>query len=372
MDSTRAPERFDTVVIGGGQAGLAVGYHLANRGRRFVILDAYDRIGDPWRMRWDSLRLFTPARLNGLPGWPIPAAAWSFPTKDEMAEYMEAYTARFGLPVRTGVVAEWLGRDAGRFEVVAGERRYQSENVVVATGGFQSPRLPAYATELDPDILQLHSSQYRRPGQLRPGDVLVVGAANSGADIALELSRSHRTMLSGRHPGTEPVRPGSVWDRLLTPPFWFAVSHLLTVRTRAGRKLRSTLLSGGNPLARVKPKDLEAAGVQRLPKTVGIENGLPVVEDGRTVDVANVIWCTGFQPDFGWIDLPVFDDDGQPLHDRGVVTAEPGLYFVGLPFLFALTSSLVGGVGRDAEHIAEHIACRTATATSMIKTVANR
>jgi putative flavoprotein involved in K+ transport len=372
MYSTRAPERFDTVVIGGGQAGLAVGYHLANRGQQLVILDANDRIGDPWRKRWDSLRLFTPARLDGLPGWPVPAAAWSFPTKDEMADYLEAYAARFGLPVRTGVVAERLGRNAGRFEVVAGARRYEANNVVVATGGFQSPRLPAFATELDPDIVQLHSSQYRRPAQLRPGDVLVVGAANSGADIALELSRTCRTLLSGRHPGTEPVRPGSVWDRLVTPPFWFAASRLLTVRTWAGQKLRSTLLSGGHPLARVKPKDLEAAGVQRLPKTVGIENGLPVVEDGRTVDVANVIWCTGFQPDFRWIDLAVFDDNGLPIHDRGVVSAEPGLYFVGLPFLFALTSSLVGGVGRDAEHIAEHIACRTAAPTSMIKTVANR
>ena len=372
MDSTRDTERFDTVVIGGGQAGLAIGYHLANRGRQFVILDANDRIGDPWRTRWDSLRLFTPARLNGLPGWPFPAAAWSFPTKDEMADYLEAYAARFGLPVRTGVAAERFGRDAGRFEVVAGARRYEANNVVVATGGFQSPRLPTFATELDPDIMQLHSSQYRRPAQLQPGDVLVVGAANSGADIALELSHTRQIWLSGRHPGSEPVRPGSVWDRLVTPPLWFAASRLLTVRMWAGRKLRSTVLSSGHPLARVKPKDLETAGVRRLPKTVGVQNGLPLVEDGRTLDVANVIWCTGFQPDFGWIDLSVFDDDGQPLHDRGVVSAEPGLYFLGLPFLFALTSSLVGGVGRDAEHIAEHIACRTATATSMIKTVANR
>ena len=186
----------------------------------------------------------------------------------------------------------------------------------------------------------------------------MVGAANSGADIALELSRTHRTWLSGRHPGSEPVRPGSIWDRLVTPPFWFAVSRVLTVRTRAGRKLRSEPLSGGHPLARVKQKDLEAAGVQRLPRTVGVHNGSLIVDNGRIVDASNVIWSTGYQPNFGWIEPAVFDDAGWPRHDRGVVAAEPGLYFVGLPFLSALTSSLVGGVGRDAEYIARHIASR--------------
>jgi putative flavoprotein involved in K+ transport len=359
MDGVRGTERFETVIVGGGQAGLAVGYHLAMRGRQFVILDASERTGDSWRKRWDSLRLFTPARYDGLPGWPFQASGWSFPTKDDMAAYVEAYATRFHLPVRTGVnvdrLSTGLSKDGGRFVAAAGDQRYEADHVVVATGGFQSARVPAFAPELDPGLVQLHSSQYRRPSQLREGAVLVVGAGNSGADIALELSRTHRTWLSGRHPGSEPVRPGSVWDRLLTPPFWFAVSRVLTVRTSAGRKLRSTLLSGGHPLARVKPKDLAAAGVERVPRTVGVRGGLPVVEDGRVMDVSNVIWCTGFRREFGWIDLPVFGEDGLPVHDRGVVGAEPGLYFVGLPFLSALTSSLVGGVGRDAEHIAKHI-----------------
>jgi putative flavoprotein involved in K+ transport len=275
MNSVRDTQRLDTVIVGGGQAGLAVGYHLMSRDQRFLILDANPRIGDSWRSRWDSLRLFTPARLNGLPGWRFPASAWSFPTKDEMADYLEAYAARFDLPARTGVSVDRLSRETGRLVVTSGNERFEADNVVVATGGFQSPRVPGFGTELNPDIRQLHSCQYRRPAQLGDGDVLVVGAANSGADIALELSRTHRTWLSGRHPGSEPVRPGSVWDRLVTPPFWFAVSRVLTVRTRAGRKLRSELLSGGHPLARVKPKDLEAAGVQRLPRTVGVRNGSP-------------------------------------------------------------------------------------------------
>src|SRR5215211_3989371 len=209
MDGAGGAEHFETVIIGGGQAGLSVGYHLARRGRRFVILDANQRIGDPWRKRWDSLRLFTPARYDGLPGWPFPAPAWSFPTKDEVADYLQAYAARFDLPVRTGVRVDRLSREGDRYLVAAGKNRLEAVHVVVAAGAYQRPRIPTFAAELDPGILQLHSSRYRDPSQLREGDVLVAGAANSGAEIALEVSRDHRTWLSGRHPGREPYRPGS-------------------------------------------------------------------------------------------------------------------------------------------------------------------
>jgi putative flavoprotein involved in K+ transport len=365
MDGAGGAEQFESVIIGGGQAGLSVGYHLARRGRRFVILDANQRIGDAWRKRWDSLRLFTPARYNGLPGWPFPGPTWSFPTKDEMADYLEAYAARFELPVQSGVRVERLSREGDRYVVAAGKNRYEADHVVVAAGAYQRPRIPAFAPELDPGILQLHSSQYRDPSQLQRGGVLVVGAANSGAEIALEVSRDHRTWLSGRHPGQEPYRPGtSGWDRLLIPVIWFMATHLLTVKTPMGRAVRQKfhIAAGrharGLPLARLRPKDLTAAGIQRVPRTTGARGGRPVLEDGRDLEVANVIWCTGFVPDLAWIDLPVFAQDGGPVHDRGVVGSEPGLYFVGLVFQYALASSLVGGVGRDAEHIAEHIAAR--------------
>jgi putative flavoprotein involved in K+ transport len=346
----------ETVIVGGGQAGLAVGYHLARRERPFVILDADQRTGDAWRRRWDSLRLFTPARYSGLPGLPFPAPAWSFPSRDEVAGYLEAYAARFDLQVLHGVCVDRLARAAGRYLVTAGDRRWEADQVVVASGAYHRPRVPAFASELAPEIVQLDTTRYRNPAQLRPGGVLVVGAGNSGAEIAWEVSGAHSTWLSGPDTGHLPVRAGSRWDRLLTPPVWWFASRVLTVDTPLGRKVRPRALHTPAPLERVRPKELAAAGVERVPRTVGVRDGLPVLEDGRVMEVANVLWCAGLRPDFSWVDLPVFDQDGLPRHDRGVVASQPGLYFVGLWFLSGFTSSLLGGVGRDAERIAGRIA----------------
>jgi putative flavoprotein involved in K+ transport len=355
--------RIETVIVGGGQAGLAVGYHLARRDRPFVILDADRRVGDAWRRRWDSLRLFTPARYSGLPGWPFPAPPSSHPTRDEVADYLEAYAARFDLPVDNGVRVDRLTRDGGRFLVLAGDRRWEADQVVVASGAYQRHRIPPFASELDPGIVQLDTSRYRNPTQLRDGGVLVVGAGNSGAEIAYEVSDDHPTWLSGPGTGHIPVRTGGRWDRLLTPPFWWFASRLLTVDTPLGRKVRPKALHTPAPLERVRPKELAAAGVERGPRTVGVRDGLPVLEDGRVMEVANLIWCTGSRPDFGWVDLPVFDHDGLPRHDRGVVASVPGLYFIGLWFLSGFTSSLLGGVGRDAERIADRITAAVRSAS---------
>jgi putative flavoprotein involved in K+ transport len=357
-DPLPAAERYETVIVGGGQAGLAAGYHLARRGRSFVILDANRRVGDAWRRRWDSLRLFTPARYSGLPGMPFPAPAFSFPSKDEVADYLETYAARFELPVRTGVRVDRLGSDGDRYQLTAGDRRFDADNVVVASGAYQRPRIPGFAAELDRGILQLDPHRYRNPSQLPDGAVLVVGAGNSGAEIAFELSRTRATSLSGADVGHIPVRPGSRWDRLLTPPVWWFASRVLTVQTPIGRTVRPKALSVTAPLERVRPKELAAAGVERVPRTVGVRDGWPVLADGRVMEVATVLWCTGFRPDFTFVDLPVLDADGVPDHHRGVVRSQPGLYFLGLWFLSAFTSSLLGGVGRDAEAIAEQIASR--------------
>ena len=269
-----------------------------------------------------------------------------------MADYLEAYAARFELPVRTGVKVDRLSRKRDRYLVVAGDRRFEADNVVVATATTRGRGFPPFAAELDPGIVQLHSTEYRNPAQLREGGVLVVGAGNSGAEIAFDVSRAHPTWLSGPETGQIPIGLGGFWDRLLTPPVWFLASHVLTVRTPIGRKVRPRALTTAAPLELVQPKDLAAAGVERVPRTVGVHDGFPALEDGRVLDVANVIWCTGFRADFGWIDLPVLGDDGEPMHERGVVEGAPGLYLVGRFFLFAFTSGLIGGVGRDAEYIA--------------------
>lgn len=360
----KATERFDTVVVGAGQAGLAAGYHLAKRGREFVILDAGERVGDSWRKRWHSLRLFTPARYDGLPGWAFPARSWFYPSKDDVADYFAAYAERFELPVRTGVRVNRLSKEGGAFVLASGDLRFEADNVVVATGAYQSPRIPAFAGMLDAGIAQLHSSEYQGPSQLQEGDTLVVGAGNSGGEIALEASREHRVLLSGRDTGQEPARAGSRADRLFTPPFWFLLTRVLTVKTPMGRNAREQFRNRGLPLARVRRKDLVAAGVERVPRTASVRDGLPVLDNGRVLEVANVVWCTGFEPDFSWIDLPVFDEEGAPLHDRGVVSSEPGLYFLGLYFLSAMASQLVGGAARDADYVVKHLASRAAEGLS--------
>jgi putative flavoprotein involved in K+ transport len=355
-------ETLDAIVIGGGQAGLSVAHHLARRGLRFVVLDAEARIGDQWRRRWDSLRLFTPARFSSLDGMAFPAPPDSFPTKDAMADYLQAYARRFELPVRSGARVERLSRDAGgEYVVRASGRELRARHVVVAMANYQRPRVPGFARELRPEIVTLHSVDYRNPSQLREGTVLLVGAGNSGSEIAMELSRRHRVLMSGRGTGHIPFRiEGFAGRVLLVRLVLKGLFHrVLTVRTPIGRRARPHVLLGGGPLIRVKPRDLAAAGVERVPKTVGVEDGWPRLADGRVLEgVANVVWCTGFHPGFSWIDLPVLDGAGEPRHAAGVVESEPGLYFVGLHFLYAMSSAMIHGVGRDAARIADTIAHR--------------
>jgi putative flavoprotein involved in K+ transport len=365
-------ESYDTIVIGGGQAGLATGYYLQKQGHDFVILDASQRTGDAWRRRWDSLRLFTPAWHNGLPGMPFPAAVRSYyPTKDEMADYLEAYAAQFALPLRTGVRVTGVFRESDGFIVASDGQRFQADNVVVAMSNYQRPKTPAFAGELDPAIVQLHSGQYRTPSQLRDGDALVVGAGNSGAEIALDVANGRRVWLAGNSTGHVPFRiEGFFGRRVGVPLVMFAFHYLLSLNTPMGRKLRPKMRHHGGPLVRTKPGDLDSAGVERLPRIAGVRDGLPVLEDGRALEASNVIWCTGFGPDYSWIDLPVFQEDGYPREECGVVPAAPGLFFVGLSFQQAASSTLIGGVGRDAEHIARQVAARSGSSPSATKQTA--
>jgi putative flavoprotein involved in K+ transport len=365
-----APEQVETVVIGGGQAGLATSYHLAAAGRQHVVLEADERVGDVWRRRFDSLRLFSPAGYDGLPGMRFPLPRWEFPTGRQMADYLESYAAAFVLPVRTGVSVDSLTREGERYVVTSGHRRFEAANVVVASGTWQTPIVPDFADQLDPRIRQLHSAEYRNPSQLQPGPVLLVGCSHSGPDLAVELAPTHRTYLSGPIQGEIPFRIESRVAHLMLPVLWFAANHVLTMRTPLGRKIAPHVRSGGGPLIRVKRADIEAAGVEYTPeRTVGVQDGKPVLGDGRALDVANVVWCTGFGKDTDWIQVPT-GDDRWPAQARGVVRDAAGLYFVGLPFLQGFYSMLIGGVGRDAAYVARHIDRRMSRASTPTRAAA--
>jgi putative flavoprotein involved in K+ transport len=353
-------EHIETAIIGAGQAGLATAYHLQRQGRSCLILDGNERVGDNWRAQWDSLRLYTPARYDGLPGLPFPAPRWSYPTKDQVADYLAAYAERFELPVRTLARVDRLEATDGKYVLQLGADRISADNVVVATGTFgRTPFIPDFALDLDPSIRQLHSSEYRRPEQLKPGRVLVVGASHSGTDIAYEVSATHPTMLVGRDPGQIPVRLDRWTIRLVLPAVVFLGNHVLTRRTPIGRRGLEEVRFHGLPMARVQRSDLRDRGVERvLDRVTGVQDGRPVLGDGRVLDAANVVWCTGFRQVFDWIDLPIFGADGWPREMRGVVSDAPGLFFCGLAFQYSPTSTVLPGVGRDAAYVAEQIQAR--------------
>ncbi|MDF1502127.1 NAD(P)-binding domain-containing protein [Roseisolibacter sp. H3M3-2] len=346
-------QRFDTLVVGGGQAGLAVGQQLAARDLDFVILDAERRVGDAWRRRWDSLRLFTPAAYSGLPGMPFPAPPAHLPDKDEVADYLARYAERFDLPVRSETRVESLAREGDRFVARAGDVRFEAEQVVVATGPFQRPRVPDLAAALSPGIHQLHSSQYRSPFDLPDGPALVVGAGNSGAQIALELARFRKVWLAGRDTGHLPRR---LLGRDLFDWLWPVMTRA-TADTALGRRLRARAARGGDALIGIPERQLREAGVVRVGRVAAERGGLPVCGDAA-LQPRVVVWCTGFAPDYAWIDLPVLDARGAPRHRRGEAVDAPGLHFVGLRFQHRMTSSLLGGVGRDAAHAAARVAAR--------------
>ena len=345
--------RYDTIVIGGGQAGLASGYYLKQRDARFLLIDAAAGIGESWRRRWDSLRLFTPARYNALPGMAFPGEPYALPVKEEVAAYLETYATRFELPIHLETRVSSLDMQGGAFVVETDAKALTSRSVIVATGAYHRPYVPAFADELSPELAQLHSSAYRSPDQLPPGDVLVVGAGNSGAQIAAELAAAgRRTWLSGRDTGALPRRflGRDIYDWL-----WWTVLRP-SVDSFAGRRLMRGRLLAGDPLVGFTRRDLEHPLLTFTGRTVGAADGDPVLEDDRRLSgVGTVLWCTGFRPDFGWIRLPVFGPDGYPLHRRGIVMGAPGLAFVGLRYQYRVGSSLLGGVGEDAEHVVRRL-----------------
>ena len=301
-------------------------------------------MGDSWRKRWDSLRLFRSAFYDGLrvfdsPLDPVPnrpRTRWN---------YLEGCASHFKLPVRSGVRVTRLSRQGDHFLVEAGEKRFEADQVVIATGNYCRPRIPRFAPELDLGIVQFHSSRYQNLSQLAPGGVLIVGAGNSGAEIAIETVKEHPTWLAGKETGNVPFRVDSLAGRFLFVHLIRALGHnVLNVDTPIGRKVRPRMLLRATPLVRIKPKDLIAGGVKRVPRVIGVEHGLPKLEDGGALAVENVIWSTGFLG-LEWVDLPIFGIDGEPLHDRGIVRSEPDSSFIGLRFQYSMTSDLINEWG---------------------------
>jgi putative flavoprotein involved in K+ transport len=359
--------RVDTVIVGAGQTGLATAYHLKRQGIEAVVLDEHPRVGDQWRVRYESLCLNTPARYDALPGMRFPAADDAYPTGREMADYLAAYVQRFELDVRhRSHVISVRRQDDGEFVVATDTTTFRARHVVMAAGCEHHPSTPDLAAELDPDIRQLHSSAYHGPQQLLPGPVLVVGAGQSGADLALEAANAgHETWLSGKPSAEVPFEIGSRRAKVILPVLWFVANHVLTLRTPIGRRLQPKIRTMAAPLIRTKLAHLAAAGVHHSPaRTEGSRDGRPMLADGQVLDVANVIWCTGFRQDWSMIDPPIVAADGWPSGAGGVVHDVPGLYFVGLLFQRGFYSMLIGGAGRDAKFIADQIATRGRAATA--------
>ena len=346
-------------MIGGGQAGLATAKAMVDAGIPCMVLERHERVGDTWRLRYDSLRLFTPARYDALPGLRFPGRPDAYPTKDEVADYLERYAARFELPVRTGVrVLRVRPGTLTRFEVETDSGTYRCRAVVVATGTYGSqPHIPDAAQFLDPAIRQLHSSEYRRPADLPEGPVLVVGASHSGCDIAYEVAATRPTTLAGSDRGEVPLRWGGWPLRLAWPAAMALGRHVLTRGNPLGRRLVAPLRTHGSPMLRVKRSDLSARGVVRIAaRVVGVREGRPLCADGRVLDCRTVIWATGFEQRFDWLDLPSIRPGGWPREVRGVAADVPGLYFCGLAFQHSLASGDLAGVGDDARYLARRIA----------------
>jgi FtsP/CotA-like multicopper oxidase with cupredoxin domain/cation diffusion facilitator CzcD-associated flavoprotein CzcO len=345
----RPAGRLDVAVVGAGQAGLAMGYHLVRQGLRFAILERGSGVAPAWRERWDSLTLFTPRRYSALPGLLFPGDPDGYPTRDEVVSYLERYAAAFELPVELESPVEKLERRDGVFHLRLAARTVAADQVVVATGPFQTPYEPDVAKRLAGEVFQSHAVGYRRPDDVPRGTVLVVCGGNTGFQIAKELAATHTVVLSVGSRQT-PL-PQRILGRDLF--WWLTKLRILdtTVESRLGRKLstRDTLIGSS-------PRELEKRfGVELRPRLVDASERTARFEDDSELEVDAVVWATGYRPDHSWIDLPVFDEGGRPRHRRGV-TEVPGLYFLGLTWQHTRGSALLGWVKDDAAFVAERIA----------------
>jgi putative flavoprotein involved in K+ transport len=351
-----SPEHLDVAVVGGGQAGLAMGYYLRERGLRFVIFERGDSIAPAWRERWDSLTLFTPRRYSALPGLPFAGDPDGYPTRDEVIAYLECYAETFELPIELNREVHGLSQEGRRFVLEMEGRRATADQVVVATGPFQTPFVPKLAQDVDLGLWQAHSTGYRKPADVPEGTVLVVGGGNTGFQVAKELSTTHKVVLSVG--SKQKPLPQRIAGRDLF--WWLTKTRLLskTVESRLGSKLqyRDTLIGSS-------PRELTRRyGVEMKARATGATGRRVHFEDGSELEVDAVIWATGYRPDLSWIDLPILGSNGRLRHRRGV-TDVPGLYFLGLTWQWTRGSALIGWVKDDAAFLSERLAAPNEAST---------
>ncbi|WP_375513488.1 flavin-containing monooxygenase [uncultured Nostoc sp.] len=344
-------EQVDVLIIGAGQAGLAMGYQMIQQNRKFVILEQSPQIAHSWRTRWDSLKLITPNPYNNLPGLAFPQTKNAFPTKEETIAYLELYAKTFELPIRFNEQVTSVKQIPVGFLVESSNITFQAQQIVIASGPYQKPKIPNFATQLPQDVFQIHSSHYRNPQQLQSGDVLVVGSGNSGVQIARELSTTHKVYLSV---SKTPHLPRKFLGRDLCWWMYSLKVTSITKNSRLGQKLsqRPDAVIGVDIDALAKQN-----GIILLERVDSVEGNKIICTNKQSIEVSNIIWATGFQPDYHWIKIPVFDEKGFPVHEQGV-TAVKGLYFVGLRWQQRLNSSLLGGLAPDVSFIASQIAAK--------------
>ncbi len=347
---------FDTIIIGSGQAGLSAAYYLKKADQNFVVLTKDNRVGDNWRKRWDSLKLFTPAFYNNLPGMSFLSEDPDYlPDKNETGDFLETYSKEFKLPIKFNNEVIEIVRDGNLFSIKTKTEIYHTKNVIVAAGAFQTPFIPEFSKDISESVFQIHSSFYKNPNQLKEGNVLVVGAGSSGLQISTEIKNESEikriVWLSGPDTGTFPRKLFGIDIYHFLAPTIFKIP----TKTFLGKIVKAVSYRHGDLALRPTYKKMIKSGVKRIGRTIGVKNGFPITEKSIPLEIENIIWCTGFKNNFNWIKLNIFNENGFPIHTRGIINKEPGIYFLGLHFQHTISSSLLGGVKKDAEFIINFI-----------------